>query len=287
MYDENLIDESLEACRDLDVVREGTTAAGLFDGLHELNAANSSHSWEKVLDEIDIDSIKQDIIQTAFEPVIKTPDIVVNQKDNGRKKKKLFHNFFLAASCIVAAFLLSMFINSNIAHQTTIEGGSMEPALKNNDSVIIQKLSYYWEDPGRYDIIVFPITDRDKDGKRIYYIKRIIGLPGEIVQIIDGSVYINGKKLDDDVYSDEKIEDPGIAESPVQLAEDEYFVLGDNRNMSTDSRYTYVGMVKREDIEGEACCCIWPFSRIKKILCLFYNMQGLNWILLPGLENIW
>lgn len=265
MYDENLIDESLEACRDLDIVREGTTATGLFDGLHELNEAKSSHSWEKVLDEIDIDSIKQDIIQTAFEPGAETQNIVINTKSTGSKRKIFFHNVFIAASCIIAAFFLSMFINAKIAHQTTIEGGSMEPVLKNNDSVIIQKLSYYWEDPGRYDIIVFPISDRDEDGKRIYYIKRIIGLPGEIVQIIDGSVYINGKKLDDDIYSDEKIEDPGIAESPVQLEEDEYFVLGDNRNMSTDSRFTYVGMVKREDIEGEAFCCIWPFSRIRKI----------------------
>lgn len=264
MYDENLIDKSLEACRDLDVVKEGTTASGLFDGLHELNAANSSHSWEKVLDEIDIDSIKRDIIQTAFEPGRETQqNITVNTKNTGRKK--LLHNFLLAVSCMAAAFLLSIFINSNIAHQTTIAGSSMEPVLKDNDSVIIQKLSYYWEDPGRYDVIVFPITDRDENGKKIYYIKRIIGLPGEIVQIINGSVYINGEKLDDDIYSDEKIEDPGIAESPVQLEEDEYFVLGDNRNMSTDSRYTYVGMVKRKDIEGEAFCCIWPFSRIKKI----------------------
>ena len=262
MYDENLIEESLEACRNLEIVRGGTTAGELFGGLHELNAANASHSWEKVMEEIDTSSIKQDIIQAAFEPVTEVRNPVNSAKSKG---KKLIHNFLLAVSCIVAAFFLSMFINSNIAHQTTIEGGSMEPALKNHDSVIIQKLSYYWEDPGRYDVIVFPITDRDKDGKKLYYINRIIGLPGEIVQIIGGSVYINGKKLDDDIYSDEKIEDPGIAESPVQLAEDEYFVLGDNRNMSTDSRYTYVGMVKRKDIEGEAFCCIWPFSRIKKI----------------------
>lgn len=265
MYDENLIDESLEACRNLDIVKEGTTAEGLFNGLHELNEINSSHSWEKVLDEIDIESLKQDIIKTAFEPAASLQSSVDSVKSKGNKKKKLLHNSVLAVLCIAAAFLLSVFINSNIAHQTTIAGNSMEPFLKNNDSVIIQKLSYYWEDPGRYDIIVFPITDRDEDGKRIHYIKRIIGLPGEIVQIIDGAVYINGKRLEDDIYSDEKIEDPGIAESPVQLAEDEYFVLGDNRNMSTDSRYTYVGMVKREDIEGEAFCCIWPFSRIKKI----------------------
>ena len=258
MYDENLIDDSLEACRNLDIIREGITTGGLFDNLHVLNEANACHSWENALDGIDINRIKQDIAQTDYNYVLKGRVFV-------KSRKRILQNFILAVSCIITAFVLSAFINSNVAHQTTIKGESMEPFLKNDDSVIIQKLSYYWDDPERYDIIVFPVAGEDENGKRIHYIKRIIGLPGEVVQIIDGKVYINGKKLDDDIYSDEEITDPGIAESPVQLAEDEYFVLGDNRNMSTDSRYTYVGMVKRKDIEGEAWCCIWPFSHIKKI----------------------
>lgn len=142
----------------------------------------------------------------------------------------------------------------------------MEPSIKNNDSVIIQKLSYYWRDPKRYDVIVFPVaTDDSEENSDVFYIKRVIGLPGEVVQIINGKVYINGNKLKGDTYSEEEIINPGIAEMPVQLDKDEYFVLGDNRNMSTDSRYQYVGMVKRDAIEGEAWCCIWPFSHIKKL----------------------
>ena len=264
MYNENLVEDSLEACRNLDVIRNGAAAGRLFEELRTLNENSSSHPWEKVLDEIDITSLKQDIAQMDYGSG--TGQAVSGRtRARGVSRRRVLHNFTLAVSCIATAFFLSVFINSNVAHQTTIKGEPMEPFLKNDDSVIIQKLSYYWDDPGRYDIIVFPVTDEDENGKRIHYIKRIIGLPGEVVQIIDGRVYINGKRLDDDIYSDEKIADPGIAESPVQLAEDEYFVLGDNRNMSTDSRYTYVGMVKRKDIEGEAWCCIWPFSHIKKI----------------------
>lgn len=251
MYDENLIDDSLEACRNLDIVKNGATAGRLFEELHILNENNSGHSWEKVLDEIDTVSLKQDIAQMDY-AYGEGQAVYGRAQGRGISRGRVLHNFVLAVSCIATAFFLSIFINSNVAHQTTIKGESMEPFLKNDDSVIIQKLSYYWEDPGRYDIIVFPVTDEDENGKRIHYIKRIIGLPGEVVQIIDGKVYINGEQLDDDIYSDEEIADPGIAESPVQLAEDEYFVLGDNRNMSTDSRYTYVGMVKRKDIEGEA-----------------------------------
>lgn len=264
MYDENLIDDSLEACRNLDIVKNGATAGRLFEELHILNENNSGHLWEKVLDEIDTVSLKHDIAQMDY-AYGEGQAVYGRAQGRGISRGRVLHNFVLAVSCIATAFFLSIFINSNVAHQTTIKGESMEPFLKNDDSVIIQKLSYYWEDPGRYDIIVFPVTDEDENGKRIHYIKRIIGLPGEVVQIIDGKVYINGEQLDDDIYSDEEIADPGIAESPVQLAEDEYFVLGDNRNMSTDSRYTYVGMVKRKDIEGEAWCCIWPFSHIKKI----------------------
>lgn len=134
--------------------------------------------------------------------------------------------------CIVISFYFSAFINTFIAHQTTIEGTSMEPSIKNNDSVIIQKLSYYWRDPKRYDVIVFPVaTDDSEENSDVFYIKRVIGLPGEVVQIINGKVYINGNKLKGDTYSEEEIINPGIAEMPVQLDKDEYFVLGDNRNM--------------------------------------------------------
>lgn len=264
MYDENLVNDSLETCRYLASVKDGLTSDGLFNNMARLKEEKADHNWEKILEELD-NIGTDDISVDEF--------IVFDYSGNNTKQQnfpfKIAKNVIMAVLCIAAAFCLAAFINTFVAHQTTIEGTSMEPSLKNNDSVIIQKLSYYWQDPKRYDVIVFPVSSEDSDagkgGDDIYYIKRIIGLPGEVVQIIDGKVYINGKRLKGDKYSDEEIADPGIAEQPVQLAEDEYFVLGDNRNMSTDSRYQYVGMVKRDSIEGEAWCCIWPFSHIKKL----------------------
>ena len=95
--------------------------------------------------------------------------------------------------------------------------------------------------------------------KNTYYIKRVIGLPGETVEIWKGEVYIDGQRLPgDDSYG--KIEDPGLAAEPVLLGEDEYFVLGDNRNDSIDSREPEVGAVRREDILGRAVFRVWPLT---------------------------
>jgi signal peptidase I len=111
-------------------------------------------------------------------------------------------------------------------------------------------------------VVVFPVQSTDALGEKVdtYYVKRVIGLPGETVQIIDGKVYINDQPLTDDKYCLSEILDSGSAEQPITLKEDEYFVLGDNRNMSTDSRSEYVGLVKRQDIIGEVFMRIWPFS---------------------------
>ena len=173
----------------------------------------------------------------------------------------------IIAFCIGIAYFLASFVTTYVAHQTTVEGESMEPTLTDGDSVIIQRLSYYFADPKRYDVVVFPVSYDDGTAKKTYYIKRVIGLPGETVQIIDGSVYINNEKLDDDVYGAAAINEAGIAENPLVLSENQYFVMGDNRNMSTDSRNSYVGLVNKNDIIGEAWLCTWPlnhFGGVKK-----------------------
>lgn len=173
----------------------------------------------------------------------------------------------IIAFCIGIAYFLASFVTTYVAHQTTVEGESMEPTLTDGDSVIIQRLSYYFADPKRYDVVVFPVSYDDGTAKKTYYIKRVIGLPGETVQIIDGSVYINNEKLDDDVYGAAAINEAGIAENPLVLGENQYFVMGDNRNMSTDSRNSYVGLVNKNDIIGEAWLCTWPlnhFGGVKK-----------------------
>lgn len=160
---------------------------------------------------------------------------------------------------ILAILFLTWLVVTFVAQRTDVEGSSMEMTLQDGDNLIVDKISYRFKDPERFDIIVFPFQ-YEKD---VYYIKRIIGLPGETVQIDEqGTIYINGEVLEES-YGKEIIqpENIGIAAEPITLGEDEYFVLGDNRNNSVDSRFAEVGNIKREDIVGKAWLRIWPFSK--------------------------
>lgn len=144
-----------------------------------------------------------------------------------------------------------------VGQRTQVQGESMEPKLSTEDNLIVDKISYRFHDPERFDIIVFPFQ-YEKD---TFFIKRIIGLPGETVQIDEeGNILIDGEILEES-YGKEVIINPGRAYEPVVLGEDEYFVMGDNRNNSTDSRDPSVGNIKREDIIGRAWLRIWPFDK--------------------------
>lgn len=153
---------------------------------------------------------------------------------------------------------LTYLIITFVGQRTRVSGSSMETTLHNGDNLIVDKLSYRFRDPKRYDIIVFPY----KYEENTYYIKRIIGMPGETLQIKDGYVYIDGEKLTSDIYGNELIEDPQTAEEPVTLGEDEYFVMGDNRNHSMDSRDPSVGVLKKSDLMGRAWVRIYPFNNV-------------------------
>lgn len=143
-----------------------------------------------------------------------------------------------------------------VGQRTVVNGVSMQPTLSDGDNLIVDKLSYRFRDPDRFDIIVFP----QGDGR--YFIKRIIGLPGENVRIDeDGSIYIDGEKLSES-YGKEVIQDPGLAKDGIKLGADEYFVLGDNRNDSMDSRMAEVGPIVGERIIGRAWLRIYPFDQI-------------------------
>ena len=157
--------------------------------------------------------------------------------------------------CVLGAVWL---VITFVGQRTEVEGASMENTLHNGDNLIVDKLSYRFHDPERFDIIVFPFQFQDNT----YYIKRIIGLPGETVHIMDdGSIYINGEKLEEN-YGMEVIkpETIGRAAEPIELGDDEYFVMGDNRNNSSDSRTDMVGNITRENIIGKAWLRIWPVS---------------------------
>ena len=153
---------------------------------------------------------------------------------------------------------LTYLIITFVGQRTRVSGSSMETTLQNGDNLIVDKISYRFRDPKRYDIIVFPY----KYEEDTYYIKRIIGMPGETVQIQDGYVDIDGEKLDSDIYGRERIKDPQTAAEPVVLGEDEYFVMGDNRNHSMDSRDPSVGVLTRKDLIGRAWVRIYPFDNI-------------------------
>ncbi|MDD3360057.1 MAG: signal peptidase I [Hespellia sp.] len=156
---------------------------------------------------------------------------------------------------IVVIVGLSFLIITFVGQRTRVDGHSMETTLQDGDNLIVDKISFRFRDPKRYEIIVFPY----KYEKDTYYIKRIIGLPGETVQVIDGYVYINGELLDEH-YGNEVMENPGIAAEPITLGADEYFVLGDNRNHSADSRQESVGVLKRSELMGRAWIRIYPFD---------------------------
>ena len=152
---------------------------------------------------------------------------------------------------------LTWLIITFVGQRTRVSGHSMEATLHDGANLIVDKLSYRFRDPKRFEIIVFPYRHKENT----YYIKRIIGLPGETVQVKDGYVYIDGEKLDEN-YGLEVMEDAGIAAEPIELGEDEYFVLGDNRNHSSDSRDPSVGILHIDELIGRAWIRIWPLDSI-------------------------
>lgn len=152
---------------------------------------------------------------------------------------------------------LTYFIVTYVGQRTMVSGDSMETALQDGDNLIVDKISYRFREPERFEIIVFPY----RYAENTYYIKRIIGLPEETIQIIDGYVYIDGERLEEN-YGLERMDSAGIAADPIVLDKDEYFVLGDNRNNSSDSRVSSVGVLKREELIGRAWVRIWPLNKI-------------------------
>lgn len=147
-------------------------------------------------------------------------------------------------------------IPTYVVQRTLVEGESMENSLYNGENVLVDKVSYHFQEPKRFEIIVFYPNGK---GNGKYFVKRIIGMPGETLQIVDGDIFIDGDKLSEG-YGKNAITRSGLASSPITLGEDEYFVLGDNRLISKDSRYSSVGPVKREDIEGRVWVRIWPID---------------------------
>lgn len=168
------------------------------------------------------------------------------------KEKKLnkstIREIFITLFYSIAAVLLAFVLVYSVGMKISMIGVSMKPAIYNGQGVLVNRFIYNITSPKRGDVIAF-LPNGNKNAH--YYLKRVVALPGETVQIIGGYVYVNGELLAEDESFD-KIADPGMTENEIVLGSDEYFVLGDNRNNSEDSRSGNIGAVKRETIAGKA-----------------------------------
>ena len=153
---------------------------------------------------------------------------------------------------IVLAFTFVYFIGL----RTSVVGQSMSPTLVSGDEILVNRFVYKVTDPKRGDIIVFLPNGNEKSH---YYVKRVIGVPGDTVLIQNGAVYINGEVYKEEIEA-AAIEEAGLASEEITLDSDEYFVLGDNRNNSEDSRYANIGNIKKDYIIGKAWFRVAPFS---------------------------
>ena len=151
---------------------------------------------------------------------------------------------------VVAVTLVNQFLIIN----AVIPSGSMETTIMEGDRIFGNRLAYLNSDPERFDIIIFKYPDDETKT----FIKRVIGLPGETVQIKDGKIYVDGKAAKN--YSDESISSPGVASEEITLGSDEYFVLGDNYSNSEDSRSAGIGNIKRSNIIGKVSIKYWPWG---------------------------
>lgn len=160
---------------------------------------------------------------------------------------------------ILAVLLLSAIVAHFFFRSTTMQEISMEPTIQVNDRVRINRFCYVFGSPQRGDIIAFKKSD-DEDAST--HIKRVIGLPGDTIQIKDGMILLNGETyMESGNYA--KINNPGMAEEPIKLGNGEYFLLGDNRNNSEDSRFADMGTIQKSLIIGKVWCITSPFERMR------------------------
>ncbi len=183
-------------------------------------------------------------------------------EDTGASVKKTKKSGFLAEALIYLALILfAMFVVPNyILQRTVVDGPSMKDTLHSGESLLVEKVSKHFTDPKRYAIIIFDPPEEvkeDKD-KNDYFVKRLFGLPGETIEIKDGKIYINGEIIDDHYGKDPMTEEDNMK---ITLAEDEFFVLGDNRSLSLDSRTEELGPIKRDMLVGRMLLRVWPLSQ--------------------------
>lgn len=176
------------------------------------------------------------------------------------RRNRILRKLFSWILPLAAVVLLAFIIVNIVLEKTVVPGDSMELTLSAEDTILVNKFAYLFRGPQRNDIVVFKQSGSEHD---YYDIKRVIGLPGETIQIIDGQVWVDGE-LSEDIINCENMLIPGLARDAVTLEENEYFVLGDNRNNSEDSRFANVGTIVRENLIGKAWIRMNEFGFVHK-----------------------
>lgn len=209
-------------------------------------------SEEQKISEAEIYTEDGELDEKTLKRKLKAEKKAAKKKAAEEKEVNVVKDLLLLCLYILAVVVLCWVILTFVGQRTEVSGESMSNTLHSGDTLWIDKLEYEFGSPKRYDVVVFPPDTEDEE---TFFIKRIIGLPGETVYIdTDGTIYINDEPLLDDVYGREVISEDqrGLAAEEITLGEDEYFVLGDNRNNSRDSRVPAVGNVHKKDIIGRA-----------------------------------
>ena len=179
-----------------------------------------------------------------------------NNGGTEKVKKSLGREIFEWIMVFVVAGALAFVVRTLIFEPVRVDGTSMLNTLQNNEFMITTKFDYLFSDPERFDIVIcnYPNTT---DGK--YRVKRVIGLPGETVELREGDLYINGEFVEQDFDMTPNATNYG----PITLSDNSYFVLGDNRNNSKDSRNALVGPLERNMIKGHVRCVVFPFNKAR------------------------
>jgi signal peptidase I len=184
----------------------------------------------------------RDELNNSLEPIVEPPS-----QPSGKRRALRFVREVLET--VIPALLIALLINVFVGQATRVDGQSMEPNLHTDQRLVVEKISYRFHGPRRFDIIVLKLPDQGEE----LLIKRVVGLPGETVEIKDGRVYINGEALDEPFTAEET---RSRRYEKVTVPPLHVFVLGDNRNRSNDSRS--FGPVHINDIVGRAWLSYWP-----------------------------
>lgn len=182
----------------------------------------------------------------------------MSQPIYGNEDRPIYLKILTWVTDIMLIIAVALFVLNFYGYRYTASGSSMSPTVNAKEIILVDRITFQIFSPDRFDLI---LVEMEKDGLSQYYLKRVIGIPGDSIQINNGKIYLNDELL---TYGDNmnEIISPGLAHNKIQLKKDEYFVLGDNWNNSEDSRFVSFGNVQKENIIGIAWFRISPTEKL-------------------------